>query len=583
MSATLNGQPLTRNMTATAGVWTFDTPGRLTVLGPNKQPHLWRLNGKGSVTTQPGVKYTASWTKAMPDDPGYAEITAQAPIDTKPDEPKPPRQRNAVLGLCIGHQRAERNALDEEGLRLTRFASMVSSDWLRPDAFSLNFDSEIDAARWHRQHMPAGSHLNVRGPNLWSSRRWSSLDIADWQAWANAAVDSGFAALVDSFAGPNEPNGSEYSGDPDRDTTAGRARINAGWNAAAKILRERTGKPVATPSYTTLGPALEALTQCTNCNAVDAHPYQWSEAELKTFAERAGDRLVMFTEWATQTKLANETEQANANRRRLAVIRPYADLACWYVWRIPRPKDDAGHGWMAAYTIDGRPRGAMQTFAVRMMKPVTVHNCVWSNTGPGPSIAGTKRIVGVPPTATAAQVAQNRKLIGPGELLYVDHFVPAPATIEERNARLAPLLPAIAATGPVILYDTIGRYNLSGIPGTETAQQQTNDATMRTLGQHLYGVGISLYAFSTTTPAYATADVREAVRISGGKPVVGFVSPHWAGRVTDGLVPMDTFRAYVRAAIDAGASEIVVWAHVGAGNPAELTSYVQAALDEATR
>lgn len=545
-------------------------------------------NGTLRRVVSPG-RYTIGWN-GKPGSKTSVRVTVQCV------KAAIPRQRNAILGLCIGHQARERNAIDEEGLRISRFVSMVSSDWLRPDAFSLNFDAEIDAARWQRQHLPPGAHLNVRGPNLWSSRRWSSLDVADWQAWANAAVDSGFAVLVDSFAGPNEPNGSAYSGDPDRDTTAGRARINAGWNAAAKILRERTGKPVATPSYAgakSLDYTLEAIRQCTNCNAVDIHPYNWTRRHFETLHAVAGDRIIFATEFGVQSRYRKSDgtddieAQANANRRELPMIREGVDFGSLFEWRNPRQADDASNTFMGAYTRTGQRRGAMYDFAVQMVKPrVIVRDCVWSTKRTQrpyvPIVPGAQRIIGIRPE-DAAQIANIRTLVAPSDPVYVDHFAKPHATLDERNAALASILPGIAAAGPVVLYDTIRRYDLTGVGGTESVQREQNDRTMRTLGQWLYGVGLSLYCFDSTTPAYVTADVREAVRISNGKPVVGFVSPHWQGRSDKGLVPLDTYRAYVRAAIDAGASEIVVWAHVGDAEPSTLAGYVQVAIDEANR
>ena len=362
---TVNNGPAIKHqdrVSLTAGDWTITASDPQAFVNVGGNP---RARGQVTLKAVAGKVYDVSVTGGF-----FAVLTAQAPIDPKPPEPPPVRPRNAVQGMIVGHQAAERNAVDEEGLRLCRFASMVSSDWLNPTSFSLDFAPEIDAAKWHRRHMPAGSHLNLRGPNLWNGRKWSSLDIADWQQWANAVVDSGLAALVDSFAGPNEPNGRAYSGDPDRDKPSHRQRINEGWNAAAKILRERTGKPVATPSYVIYEHAVEAILQCTNCNAVDAHPYQWNEQTMQLFAQRCGEKLVMFTEWAHQTRESvngndDIAKQANENRKRLALLRRFADFMAWYSWRIPRPEDDARDGWMSARKRTGEKRGEMYVFAVQ--------------------------------------------------------------------------------------------------------------------------------------------------------------------------------------------------------------------------
>ena len=283
----------------------------------------------------------------------------------------PPGARLGITGINIGHQSRERNALDERGLSICAYASMVTSDRAQNGRLSLDFTPEVDAARWQRRFLPAGAHLSVRCMNGWPML-YSQLTDAELDAYANALVDSGFAALVDSFEGPNEPGGGEYNLDADRTTPAGRARINRQWNRVARILRERTGKLVAGPSWVLYQHAVDALDQLPDCNAAAAHPYNWSETELREFSRLSGDRRVLFSEWAIQQKLPTLVEQANANIRRLAVIRPHADYLCWYVWRIPRPKDDAGHNWMAAYRLDGTPHQPLVDFVYNHLRDFRV-------------------------------------------------------------------------------------------------------------------------------------------------------------------------------------------------------------------
>lgn len=84
MTPTLNGQPLTRNTTATAGLWQIRVAKPASITAP-RVSRTWYANGEADITTQPGDKVTI---KSLSDG-GYYEVTAMAPVVTPPD-PKPP-------------------------------------------------------------------------------------------------------------------------------------------------------------------------------------------------------------------------------------------------------------------------------------------------------------------------------------------------------------------------------------------------------------------------------------------------------------------------------------------------------------
>ncbi len=551
---TLNGQPIPAS--APAGRWKIVAPANLTVLGPGKQPKLWSKLGTLEFDAVAGVTYAMSWSG------GFARVTATATTTA----------RKCIVGTSTppGSKKIAADRIVHEGSTLFR---LVSSDGVELEQVG---GYEADEIAWFRSINPTAKIIGSIA-NGWKTR-WMQVDEFECRQYVKNNLS--WIAQLDIVSGPNEP---EIYGDGN--TASHIAKIRQCW---AWIVDELVKQGVARSMIAGIEWYRGSLIRedCAKHDVCCIHTHDDGgnrEVFLDDIRARVGNRPLYLTETSWPEHEPTQEDQAKGMKLTMDRAVKVADGAIYYVGRSD-PKE-LQFDYVAILNPDATPRPAMLSAWRSLIghKPVVIHDGTWNRDRPDrnvPIVAGVKSVMSLKP-GKPTDVAMHANGLAAGTLGYIDHLTDpeddyfAP---EARAARYMPAIDAARAVGvPVILYSTIGRGFIGLNPGNTALHARiraANDAFWRIVGPKCHGVGYSAYVLKSHPASVAALDTTEAVRLAAGKPVIAFVSIAY-GDDPATFVPIDRFKAQVRAVCDAGATDVVVWA--GLADVAVCRAYIEAA------
>jgi hypothetical protein len=362
-----------------AGTWKLKLTSPVTIVDvANPQKPLARSkSGELTYDTKADVTYGISWSNGQK----YSRVRAVAPAVTSPPskpEQQPPapgvRVRPTLFGVNFHCESNKRTELVARFAASADVICIVSSDW-RDGRPSFDYSSEVEMVTWVKSVNPTGD-IVYRDLNGWpqEERGWSDADYVRH----GQAVGQLIAPHVKYIVVRMEPNNREFYADaPKSSTPEWRAELNRTANIVAREIRKACPTAiVATPAWINPDHVREAIQQCPDCNAVAAHPYNWTPQQLDAMHAHVGDRPLVYCEWGSQRVQNTPAEQAEQNERIRRSHVGKCDVSMVWTLQIPRIKTGPKKGqlevnaeFMAAFTSEGQPRGPLATWVETMIVP----------------------------------------------------------------------------------------------------------------------------------------------------------------------------------------------------------------------
>lgn len=338
MTPTLNNQPLTRNMTATAGVWCIRVAKPASIVAP-RVSKTWYGNGEADIVTQPG-----DVVKIKDNAGGYYEVTA-TPAVVKPEPPVEPRKCAFGTSTPPGGKKLDADRTVHEGATLFRLLDSAGANLDQTGGY------EASEIAYFRAINPNGKIIgSILNP--WDKDGYDNATDARVRDYVRRNID--WIRQLDIVSGPNEPE--IYA---TRGSTMEVVAVRRAWDTAVDEL-VKLGVPrnrIAGVEWFRRSLIVEDCAKYEVCTVHTHDDAGDRESFLAGIRQRIGNRPLYATETSWPKREPTPEDQAKGMALTMERAAKFCDGAIYYVGRSD-PKE-MHFDYVAILNSDGTPRPVM--------------------------------------------------------------------------------------------------------------------------------------------------------------------------------------------------------------------------------